>query len=704
MTSDAASPRRSVRWALAVAAGLLVLLAGLFTVGELMAWPWLAEPLEQRLSQRLQREVKLNANGTRQGLRIHLLGGVRVESDHLWVAGPSWNAERPTLRASGVQMSLRYSDLWALREGAPLRIKSLVAEQLNAALERRTDGRASWDFGTQAGDTTGQPMGGLVLERLEVKRGEVGVLDDPLALDAFISFALLDGEAAPAAAASRSTPASSPTQGLQARASGRYRGNPLTASLQSSAPLAWISGGDDGPSIDVRLQAHSGQARLSFVGQLRDLLGLQGLRGHYVIDGPSLAALGKPLGLTLPTTARFRAQGRLVHEQTRWTTELTRLTVGQSDLRGSFVYDTLPARPLLTGQLAGKNLAIQDLGPAVGVAPAAAIEPPRAGGKLLPDRRFDLPALRAMDADIGVKLDRVSLGAAFAEAIVPLNARLLLSDGVLTLQDIAARTAKGSIGGRLMLDGRADIALWQAQLQWSGLTLEQWIRQPRSASGAPPFVSGRLGGRLKLDGTGRSSAEMLASASGDALVYWTEGSLSHLIVEQAGIDLAQTLGVLIRGDRPLPVSCGAADLRLTKGQVVPKVMLVDTSDSTIWVDGSMSLATEQLALRMRVSPKDFSPLTLRAPVLVGGTLADPKLSLEAGPLARRLLPAALLALINPLAAILPLLDQGGDEDSQKTVAACQALMQRATGVAIPAVTPIKPAKPAKPSKPDVPAL
>lgn len=696
MTSAATSPprsARSARWALAVTAGLLLLLTALFTVGELMAWPWLAEPLERRLSQRLQREVKLNANGTRQGLRIHLLGGVRVQSDHLWVAGPSWNAERPTLRASGVQMSLRYSDLWALRQGAPLRIKSLVAEQLNAALERRADGRASWDFGTQAGDTAGQPMGGLVLERLEVKRGEIGVLDDPLALDAFISFALLDGVGMPATAASApaSAPSAAPTQGLQARASGRYRGNPLTASLQSSAPLAWISGGDDGPSIDVRLQAHSGQARLSFVGQLRDLLGLQGLRGHYVIDGPSLAALGKPLGLTLPTTARFRAQGRLVHEQTRWTTELTRLTVGQSDLRGSFAYDTRPARPLLTGQLAGKNLAMQDLGPAVGVAPAAAAEPPRAGGKLLPDRRFDLPALRNMDADIAVKLDRVSLGAAFAEAIVPLNARLLLSDGVLTLQDIAARTAKGSIGGRLMLDGRADIALWQAQLQWSGLTLEQWIRQPRSAAGAPPFVSGRLGGRLKLDGTGRSSAEMLASASGNALVYWTEGSLSHLVVEQAGIDLAQTLGVLIRGDRPLPVSCGAADLRLSKGQVVPKVMLVDTSDSTIWVDGSMSLATEQLALRLRVSPKDFSPLTLRTPVLVGGTLAEPKLSLESGPLMRKLLPAALLALINPLAAILPLLDQGGDEAGQKTVAACQALMQRAARVAGPSTRPTKPA-------------
>nr|WP_316639571.1 AsmA family protein [uncultured Roseateles sp.] len=697
MTSAPTPPLRSVRRLMLVSGGvLLALLVGAFAVGELMGWPWLAEPLERRLSQRLDREVKLNANGTRSGLRIHLLGGVQVASDNLQVAGPSWNPGRPTLRASGVRMTLRYSDLWALHQGAPLRVKSLVAEQLNAALERRADGRTSWHFRDVADSSQATP--GLVFDRLEVKRGEIGVLDDPLELDAFISFALLDASvnAAPAAAASAAAPG---TGGLQAKASGRYRGNTLTATLQSNAPLAWISGSGASPAVDVRLQAHSGPARLSFVGQVRDLLGMQGLQGHYVIAGPSLAAVGKPLGLTLPTTAAFHAQGRLHQEEGRWTTEVEHLTLGKSELHGSFVYARRPGPPLLSGQLNGKSLAFQDLGPAVGAAPAGEPAVPRAGGKVLPDRRFDLPALRAMDADIAVNIDRVMLGAAFADAIAPLKGRLLLSDGVLRLQDLDARTAKGRINGSLSLDGRADIAQWQARLQWSGLTLEQWIRQPRSASGSPPFVTGRLGGQLELGGTGRSSAEMLASASGNALLYWTEGSLSHLIIEEAGLDLAQALGVLLRGDRTLPVTCGAADLRLSQGQVVPQVMLVDTSDSTIWVDGSLSLATERLALRLRVSPKDFSPLTLRTPVLVGGTLADPKLSLEAGPLARRVVPAALLALINPLAAILPLLDQGGDEDSKKTVAACQALMQRATQVAGPQLKSAKTVKSAKPIKP-----
>lgn len=643
---------------------LLVLLASALAAGELMGWPWLARPLEQRLSERLQREVRLNADGTRTGLRIHLLGGVSVASDSLWIGGPSWNPQRPTLRASSVRMKLRYSDLWALHQGAPLRVQSLVAEQLNAALERRADGRASWHF--MAASTSVRPpqaTPGLVFDALEVKRGEIGLLDDKLELDAFISFVLQE---------------SGPSAGLRAKASGHYRGSALTAGLQSNGALAWISGSASRPAVDVRLQAQAGRVQLGFVGQLRDLLGLQGLQGRYVIAGPSLAAVGQPLGLTLPTTAAFHAEGQLQRDTARWTTEVERLTLGSSELRGSFVYAQGPARPLLSGTLKGRRLALQDLGPVIG-APAAG-EPPLAhhGGRVLPDRRFDLPSLRAMDADIAVNVARVTLGAAFAEAIEPLKGRLLLSDGVLNLQDLDARAARGRIKGSLVLDGRAEIALWQAQLQWSGLTLEQWIRQPRSATGAPPFVSGHLGGWLQLDGTGRSSAEMLASASGKALVYWTEGSLSHLIIEEAGLDIAQSLGVLLRGDRSLPVSCGAADLRLHQGQVVPQPMLVDTSDSTIWVDGSLSLASEKLALRLRVAPKDFSPMTLRTPVLVGGTLADPQLSLEAGPLARRLLPAAALALINPLAALLPLLDQGGDEDSQKAVAACRQLMQRAT--------------------------
>jgi uncharacterized protein involved in outer membrane biogenesis len=146
------------------------------------------------------------------------------------------------------------------------------------------------------------------------------------------------------------------------------------------------------------------------------------------------------------------------------------------------------------------------------------------------------------------------------------------------------------------------------------------------------------------------------------------------LIEAAGIDIAESLGVMLRGDRPLAVSCAAADLRINNGRATPALMLVDTSDSTLQVDGSLSLASEQLDLVMRTRPKDFSIATLRSPVHVQGTFADPEVRLNRSGVLRRVLPAALLAAVNPLAALLPLIDPGEDEDGQ-ALAACRAVGQ-----------------------------
>ena len=106
--------------------------------------------------------------------------------------------------------------------------------------------------------------------------------------------------------------------------------------------------------------------------------------------------------------------------------------------------------------------------------------------------------------------------------------------------------------------------------------------------------------------------------------------------------------------------------------------MIDTDDSAVWVDGSVSLVTESLDLRAVVSPKDFSPLALRTPLLVRGPFSNPDVSLEKGPLARRLGAAALLALIAPAAALLALIDPGNPDAAQRALAqGCQSLVERA---------------------------
>ena len=660
-------------------AGLLALLGigALLALCESAGWPFLRQPAERWLSERLDRSVSF-AGATPGGWRLQLLGGIALQADRLQIAGPAWSPETPTLIADAARLELRYRDLLALQRGQALTVKSLQADRLALRLQRQADGRASWQFGAPQPAEAGSPprpaLDGLQIERLLVRQGSAEVNDQVLSLSLQARFALEDGgvAASPAAssAASAAAPAASQAGGMHAEAEGRYQNLPLKARWRSGSALPWLSSDPQAPAVPVEFRLELGRARLDFDGQVRDLLASQGLVGRYQLSGPSLAAVGEALGMTLPATPAFSLRGQLKREGPRWSSAVEQASIGRSRLAGDFVYQLTPGQlPRLSGELRGSILWLADLGPAIGVAQEGQPATARTASRLLPDRQFDLPSLRSMNADVRIKLDRLESGSPQLQAVAPLTAQLTLQDGVLLIDAIDARLAQGRIAGKLQLDGRGAQALWDTQLSLRGLKLEQWLRQPRE-DGGPPYVTGRLGGRLDLRGKGRSTAELLASADGRAALFWTQGTISHLVVEAAGIDLAEALGLLLRGDHSLAVNCGTADLKIQQGLVTPQLMLVDTPDTVFRVEGSISLASEQLDLRARVLPKDISPLSLRTPLRVRGTLADPDVSLEKGPLLQRLLPAALLALVNPLAALLPLIDLG-DQEARDAVISCR---------------------------------
>ncbi|MGZ8269655.1 MAG: AsmA family protein [Methylophilus sp.] len=664
--------------------GIIAALIVAIALFEYAGWPFLAAPLEKQLSSLLNRQVSLvsdNLNNTSlinqqdnqmptvKLFRVSFIGGLTLQSPELHIAAPAWSKTPHFIEAENVKLKLRYVDVWRAYNGQPVRVKSLQATKLDGYLERRSDGRASWQFSDKPTDPS-HPLQLPLFDELLVANGLLHIDDVPLKakIEAKVTLANNVNEALPNASISNELKSNT----LTASAIGSYHDLPLKIQLLSTRVRSSNNSRSAKLPVAITFDATVGRANLTFKGTTADVMHMDNFAGSFSLKGPSLAAVGDLLGVTLPTTAVFNSNGVIEKQELIWRAKISSLAIGDSRLNGNFSYDRSLSVPLLKGQLGGKRLVITDLGPAFGATPDA-----KNSNKVLPSRPFDLASLRKMNADVMVNIQYLDLKSSFLEPLKPLKGHIQLKNGVLSLNDIKALTADGRLTGDMGLDGRGPNALWDAKLAWSGVRLERWVKQKR-ADGLPPYISGKLSGGALLQGQGKSTAEILASLNGSIRSELYQGKVSHLGIEVAGLDVAESLGLLFKGDDALPVQCAVVDLHATDGVFTPRAMVVDTTDSTVWVDGSLSLATETLNLRAMSLPKDFSPLTLRAPLNVTGQFSNPQVSLEKSRVGLKLAASVLLAIVNPLAAVIPLLDSGDTKEAKQRAAGCLVIMQKNT--------------------------
>jgi len=686
------SPRR--RRILYWATGIILVVALLESIG----WPFLRVPIQAGLARALGREVQIEAP-----FAIRFIGHLRVRAEQFRI-GPAPVA--PTLdgrsldllRASQLRLSVPYTTLFSLigekkSDGVPAKrpfIRVLEVAALEATLLRDADGHANWRFGTQGKDDSEKesaPLGLPEFGRLALGKAAITV-DDALNRIDVQATVQTDANVVPGT--------NGKTAGVEASARGRYQDRDFSARLWTDGLLTLADSDTSAPPAPLRLELRAGANEVDFDGQASDVLHLAGVTGRYRLAGQSLASFGGVLGLTLPTTAAFAMRGTLDKEGAVWSTVVSELTVGKSRLNGEFRYDPTLSVPKLSGRLAGALLSMPDLAPAVGAPPKAnngatkvttsaspAKTPhPRAvprstdtgaAPRVLPQRAFNTPSLARMDADVTVALEQFDLGTATLARIAPLRAHVILEKQVLTLGNIVARTASGEVLGTISFDARDKTPLWKADLRWSGVQLERFVK-PRDVADrdrAGGYITGTLAGRSRLSGSGTSTAAILATLDGDAQMWVSNGTISHFLIEVFGLDVAQALGMLVRGDASLPMRCAVASLSVQDGTIRPEVAVIETSDSTLRVTGNVSLGDERLGLEFRAQPKDVSPISLRSPVFIQGTFSDPQIKIDKTSVGMRVVAAAALAAVTPLASILALIDLG---EGEKKV--CQDAVER----------------------------
>ncbi len=138
------------------------------------------------------------------------------------------------------------------------------------------------------------------------------------------------------------------------------------------------------------------------------------------------------------------------------------------------------------------------------------------------------------------------------------------------------------------------------------------------------------------------------------------------------LDLARAAQLLLKGDEKAAIRCVVADFVAENGRMTAKTLVIDTDAEKILGEGSIDFAKERYDLTLNAQSKRPSLLALRGPIVVDGSFSAPQVHPAVGPIAARVASSVALGALNPLAALLPLIDTGGNEDAD-----CRGLMQEA---------------------------
>lgn len=654
-------PRGKQRALTAITVFLLAVLVFLI----LFDWNWLRGPIAAAASARLNRPVAIEGD-----LNVHALSWTpRADIHGLRIGQPAW-AKGDMARVDRLSVKL---DLPALLTGKTI-LPYVEIKRPTVTLLRLADGRASWNFGSGGKGGAKLPA----IRRFVIDEGKLS-LDDRQRKSTFKGTVFTDETAYGA------------QRGVFAlRGDGELNGERFWA-LVTGAPLLNVSPSRPYPfEADVR----AGPTRVLAKGSITRPFDLGRFQTSLTITGADLNDLYGLTGLALPNTPPYRVSGQLTRQRTRWLFEKASGRIGDSDINGDLSVETRGKRPYLKADLRSRRLDFDDLASIFGGAPsrkrgeAVSAEQQAVGGemaaeqRIFPDATLQVDRIRAMDADVIYRAETVNA------PNLPLRKVMLdlaLKDGVLTGDPVSLTFSRGTLAGMARLDASKDTPRTDVDLRLTNGRLEDWITTRFKGE---PVIEGRMAARAKLTGYGNSVRKAAATSTGTVTFVAPSGEVRQAFAELLGVNISKGI-LLLLSESPnrSKVRCAVADFRVKDGIATANRIIVDTDVVLVSGSGRVNLRDETLDLRIEGESKKPRLLRLFVPINIDGRFTKPSIDLETGnAFAQGGIGAALAALVNPIAAILPFVEPGLAEDAD-----CAALVAEGRRKGAPVKTATTPA-------------
>jgi uncharacterized protein involved in outer membrane biogenesis len=654
--------------------------------------------------------------------------GFDVSAQGVRIGNPDWAKRDKFAELEAVDAELRLLPLLARR----LEIPSVRLVKPAIDLEQRKDGSNTWTFAPGDDDSSAWNVD---LGEIAFGSGEIWISDAQRALDLHADITALDApipfgqrvegddpstrrevirrvgraaaerlrNAAEARAerrekSGRARPAPGP-YAFSWKASGTMHGEKVTGDGRFGAVLSIR----DPKPFPVRADLSVGGTDIALTGVITDPTSPDAIDMRLWITGPNLKDLYAITGIALPNTPPYATVGRLAghfrpHRSALRYQDFT-ARVGGSDLAGSLTYRSEgEARPTLTGDVDSTLLQFRDLGTLIGADVPGEREPgdtPPPSGRVLPVAPFNVEHWKAMDADVHFTGKRVVRDRDLP--ISDVETRVRMQNAVLTLDPLTFGMAGGTVKSSIRIDANASPPEGKASLEAGGLELKRLFEKVSGLSDS----LGRIGGDVKLLGHGKSLAAILGTSDGALRLLMTDGRVSETLMEEAGLNIANIAIAKMKGDQQIEIHCAAAAFTVKDGVAKSDLFVFDTENALVDIDGTINLGDERVDLTLHPQTKGLRVFSLRSPLHVEGSFEHLDVSIDRKSLLARGGGAIGLALVaTPLAAIVPLVAPGGEEEAKSCAPLAQEL--RSKGVkadAPPAKAPAKPAKASSRKKP-----
>ncbi|HKP24199.1 MAG TPA: AsmA family protein [Dongiaceae bacterium] len=397
-----------------------------------------------------------------------------------------------------------------------------------------------------------------------------------------------------------------PGDGVKVEIKGAWNERPLELAGTVGTPRQFTEG-----PLPLNLQGKLGEVALSLRGEIGDPTTFSDLSLDVTSSGPSLAALGDLLGISLPNSEPYSLETRVAGEGGKFTFADIRAKVGGSDAAGNIVLDTASVVTGLTMTLASQRLDFKDLGLDEGGGTSTS----NSDGRLFSAEPWPLDWLKHVEGEITWPVGTLVRGGASARDVA---VNLAIKDGAATLKYVRAKIEGGTIDGNGSLKPGKSSPMLALTLDAKGIQSAPLL----SMMGLEDVLTvGRVNMNMDVNGPATSLRDLMAGLNGKAGFATGSGQIRNAFAQ---LLLANLFGLLtpVSGNAS-SISCIAGNFDIKQGIATTRGTVVETPGATVVGTGNIDLRTERIDMRVDPKSKNLNLSAIAVPMRITGPLANP---------------------------------------------------------------------------------